>query len=180
MKTEHKFAITLKTMMEEKPLDEITVLSICKRCRVNRQTFYYHFHDIYDLLTLVYLDEEITGIDNSSSFKEMVTCIFKYYEKNSKFVDATLLSSHKELLQEFLYNNCYLAIWRIVGDCESSKSISNVDKKNITTFFASAFSNSSMYYLASHKRKTLDGLLKSVLFIDQPDLVKIMQNIAKS
>ena len=40
MKTEHKFALTLKNMMSEKSLDEISVLSICKKCKVNRQTFY--------------------------------------------------------------------------------------------------------------------------------------------
>jgi AcrR family transcriptional regulator len=36
--------------MGEKTLDKITVKEVVQRCGVNRQTFYYHFRDIYDLL----------------------------------------------------------------------------------------------------------------------------------
>ena len=51
--------------MSELPLEEISVAALARRCKVNRQTFYYHFHDIYDLLTLVFLDEKIEGIDDN-------------------------------------------------------------------------------------------------------------------
>ncbi len=57
MKTEHRLAETLKSLMSEVPLDSISVTMLSERCHINRQTFYYHFHDIYDLLTLVFLDE---------------------------------------------------------------------------------------------------------------------------
>jgi AcrR family transcriptional regulator len=56
MKTEYRFAEALKEMMSEVSLDSISVTSLCKKCKVNRQTFYYHFHDIYDLLALVFLN----------------------------------------------------------------------------------------------------------------------------
>ena len=61
MKTEHQFAEVLKKMMESMPLDEISVTTLSKRCGVSRKTFYYHFRDVYDLLTLVFLDEKITA-----------------------------------------------------------------------------------------------------------------------
>ena len=64
MKTEHQFAEALKKMMANTPLDEISVTSLSKRIGVSRKTFYYHFHDVYDLLTLVFLDDKVT--DNSS------------------------------------------------------------------------------------------------------------------
>ena len=53
IKTEKRMCNALKAMMEEKPLEEISVTSLSKKCHVNRQTFYYHFHDIYDLLSVV-------------------------------------------------------------------------------------------------------------------------------
>ena len=56
MKTEHALARTLKEMMSSQPLDDISVLEISKKCGVSRKTFYYHYHDIYDLLTQVFLD----------------------------------------------------------------------------------------------------------------------------
>ncbi|NLB48795.1 MAG: TetR family transcriptional regulator, partial [Erysipelotrichia bacterium] len=72
MKTEYRFAEALKTMMSNLPLEEVSVAALARRCKVNRQTFYYHFRDIYDLLALVFLNEEITGADETKSSEELV------------------------------------------------------------------------------------------------------------
>lgn len=37
-------------LLEEKPYNKITVKDIVERCQINRNTFYYHFHDIPELL----------------------------------------------------------------------------------------------------------------------------------
>ena len=37
-------------LAETKPLRKITVGEIVKQCGITRNTFYYHFHDIYDVL----------------------------------------------------------------------------------------------------------------------------------
>ena len=55
MKTEHELAKVLKEMMASRSLDDISVMEISRRCGVSRKTFYYHYHDIYDLLTLIFL-----------------------------------------------------------------------------------------------------------------------------
>lgn len=38
-------------MLNERPLDRITVTDIAKRCEINRNTFYYHYKDIYEILS---------------------------------------------------------------------------------------------------------------------------------
>ena len=90
-------------MMSEMPLDDISVTTLVKKCRVNRQTFYYHFHDIYDLLTLVFLDESIPGIEDVKNIEQLMRCIFDYYQKNRSFIDATNNSAAKDLFQSFIY-----------------------------------------------------------------------------
>lgn len=44
-------------ILAERSMDKVTVIDITKRCGVNRNTFYYHFHDIYELLDLVFKEE---------------------------------------------------------------------------------------------------------------------------
>ena len=104
MKTEHRLAEALKSMMAELPLEEISVASLARRCKVHRQTFYYHFNDIYDLLALVFLNEKIPQIDETRNSVEMVTAIYRYYESNQAFIDGTLNSAGKDLFEEFVYN----------------------------------------------------------------------------
>ena len=177
MKTEHKFALTLKTMMSEKALDDISVSALTKRCKVNRQTFYYYFHDIYDLLTLVFLDEDIEGIYDVKNFKEMVTCIYEYYEKNQKFIDATLESAGKDLFSEFVYNACYISTIRFIEKSSKDKNVSPNGKKELARFYASAFSNSIIYYIANYNQKSLKGLLKTFQFLNDDVLEVGLSNI---
>ncbi len=48
--TKKAIAVSLKDLMKKKSLAKITVSDIVKNCNLNRQTFYYHFKDKYDLL----------------------------------------------------------------------------------------------------------------------------------
>lgn len=41
---------TFWTLLDEKPYDKITVKDIADHCQISRNTFYYHFHDIPELL----------------------------------------------------------------------------------------------------------------------------------
>ena len=146
MKTEHELALALKTMMAEVPLDDISVTALTKRCHVNRKTFYYHFHDIFDLLTQVFLDEKIEGTENTKDINQLMKVIFSYYSKNSKFIDATLDSAGKELVQEFFYNICYTNFLRYILATQDGKKVHINDRKYIARFYAFAYSNSIIYF----------------------------------
>lgn len=164
MKTEHRLAEVLKEMMSDTPLDEISVTMLVKKCKVNRQTFYYHFHDIYDLLTLVFLDEHIPNIEEVKDTKNMIKRIFAYYQKNNHFIDAALNSAGKDLFEEFIYNVTYKTILRIVNEQKDSKKIHMNDRKAIARFYSQAYSHSIVYYLSTYKNKTLDGLMSCFAF----------------
>ena len=53
--TERAFAKALKDIMQDKSFDKVTVTELVKKLNVNRQTFYYHFNDLYDLLERIYI-----------------------------------------------------------------------------------------------------------------------------
>ena len=41
---------TFINMLEKEDIDKITVTRLIEKCHISRQTFYYHFHDIMDVL----------------------------------------------------------------------------------------------------------------------------------
>ncbi len=51
VKTHKALTESLKSLLLEKPLPEITVNELCERAMVRRATFYKHFGDKYELLT---------------------------------------------------------------------------------------------------------------------------------
>ena len=46
-----QMAASLKKLMTRKNLGRITIQELADDCGINRYTFYYHFQDIYDLLS---------------------------------------------------------------------------------------------------------------------------------
>ena len=48
---------SFKKLLSNQPLDKITVKNITDDCGVNRNTFYYHYSDIYQLLEEIILTE---------------------------------------------------------------------------------------------------------------------------
>ena len=89
----------LKKLLSRKELSKITISNITDECGVNRQTFYYHFKDIYDLLEWIYKNEVIDEIDNKDEdWQQRFLYIFKYVLKNKEFVKNTYNSISREYL----------------------------------------------------------------------------------
>ena len=165
MKTEHRFAEALKSMMSETALDNISVTALCKKCKVNRQTFYYHFHNFYDLLTLVYLDEKVVALDKVKTIRELIRVIYDYSIKNVNFVMATINSAGKDLYEQFIYNAVYTTLYRLINESPEGKKIHSNDRKSIARFYALGYSYSFVYYFSTHKNKNFENLMGTFAFL---------------
>ncbi len=66
---------TFWEILEEKPYNKITVQDIVNRCRVNRNTFYYHFQDIPTLMTDSIEDWMEEVIQKYGTFTSPVNCL---------------------------------------------------------------------------------------------------------
>ena len=179
MKTEYRIASAVKELMGKMPLEDISVVEITKKCKINRQSFYYHYHDVFDVLTVIFLNEKIDDSTDIKTTTELITRIYSYYEKNRLFVDASLNSMGKDLVKEFLYNVCYQSLFKIISNFQESAILTLNEKKMITRFYASAYSNSIVYYFLNFPTKSLNSLLKMFVFTNDYDIKKSVQNLAK-
>ena len=177
MKTEHKLVEALKEMMSVMPLDSISVSSLSAKCDINRKTFYYHFHDIYDLLTQAFLDEKIEGLNAVSNPQQLLIVIHKYYMNNRGFVDGTLASAGKDLFKEFVYNNCYNAFLKMINGCPSAKKVHASDKKIVVRFYTSGFADAIVFFLNNSRSKDINGLKNYVAFLGDNFLEDALQNV---
>lgn len=166
MKTPIRFAKELKKMMSEMPLEDITVALLCQKLNVQRQTFYYHFHDIYDLILEVFLEEKIEGIQNVKTIDQLITRLYGYYNENKSFIDASLDSAGKDLFQEFIFNNVHQVLSKIMNQNPNNKKISLLERRAIIRFYSFAITNCFIHYLLNHKNKNLKDLLNNFSFLN--------------
>lgn len=97
--TKEAFAAALKKMMAVKPMEKITVKDLVEICGVNRQTFYYHFDDIFDLLEWVFEEDAKRALPKEvvyEHWREDVIVFFEYLYENRSFV-INIFNSHSRL-----------------------------------------------------------------------------------
>lgn len=136
--TQQAMAASLKRLLSKKTLDKITVKEITDDCGVQRQTFYYHFKDIYDLLEWTFLQEGERIIDRerlSDTWQDIYLKVFHYIEKNRSFIINAYNSVGREPLERFLYQSVYDLIAKFLNDMEGSAKLTGEDKTFICDFY---------------------------------------------
>lgn len=79
-------ARALKKLIKDRPFSKITVQDIVAECNINRNTFYYHFENNYDLLSFVY-EQEVQNIVESfhkanATIPQAMDFVLDYIDKN--------------------------------------------------------------------------------------------------
>lgn len=140
--TKKAIAYTFKDLLKEKPFNKITINDIANRCDINRQTFYYHFQDIRDLVEWICI-EEVDNIlkknNECESWEDKFLIIFKIIDEEKVFVENIYHSVSSEILRSNLYRLVYPIIYSEIVDKSKGKSLREEDKQFITNFYKYAF-----------------------------------------
>ena len=104
-KTERQLADSMKKLLTRKTLDRITVRDITDDCGVNRQTFYYHFHDVYDLVEWMFrqaAEMYMTEGPEDMNWQELTERIIRSFLEEKSFIMNTYYSLDRRQLDRFL------------------------------------------------------------------------------
>lgn len=171
--TKARMAQALKEQLKTKSFSKITIGDIISSCEINRNTFYYHFENIYDLLYWTY-EQEIQNIVNSfqkanAQISQAMVFIFSYIDEN-----ITLCQTALESLGEQELKNMYerdlknFLIHTIDFICESKNISISEDFKIFLSFnFTGMLSNQIAWYIKYNKeldRAKFHDYIQTVLF----------------
>lgn len=108
-------------LINEHPLEKITVREIAQECGISRNTFYYHYHDIYDLLAHLFREEEqrlVVNAGNVQTLRETFEESLKFVLENRRGVYHVYNSVSRDVLTEYMYNACEVCMRSYVeGQC---------------------------------------------------------------
>ena len=103
--TKAALGAALKQMMRVKPIGKITVKDLVEICGVNRQTFYYHFDDVYDLLEWVFEEDANRVLPRQvvyERWREDVLFFMEYLQENSSFTLNVYNSNSRVYMLRYL------------------------------------------------------------------------------
>ena len=140
--TKRALAASLKKLLAQKPLDKITIVDIVTDCEVNRQTFYYHFQDIYDLMDWIFVSEAtqvIQGKKTYNTWQHGFLQIFEYVLANKALITNAYHSLSREQMERYLYDVTYHLLIDVVEEQAAGIPVRQEDKAFIADFYKYAF-----------------------------------------
>lgn len=177
--TKKALAASLKKLMQNTLLDKITVKELVEDCGVNRQTFYYHFQDIYDLLGWIYKTEALESIDHYKTYEtwqQGFLKIFRYVEENRAVCLNTFHSLAREHLEQFLYSVCYNLLIDVVEEVVQGTSISQEYKSFIANFYKFGFVGLLLEWLKSGTKEKPENIIGKLSKLVEGNISKAIEN----
>jgi probable dihydroxyacetone kinase regulator len=140
--TKKALAASIKQLMETIPLSKISIHEIVDNCGLNRQTFYYHFKDKFDLVNWIYFTEVTESISNCKQYKNWTDGMLRtlsYLLKNKLFYINALNTPGQNGFDGYFFEYSYGLIIGVVNDLSSDMNVCEKNKKFIADFYTHAF-----------------------------------------
>ena len=124
-------------LLNERPLSQIKVKDIVADCGVNRNTFYYYFHDIPSLIEDMvteeaeYIIQKYPSADTIEAFFE--TVIDYVLEKKTMFLHI-YNSVNRELFEQYLWQVCERVVILYVDSVLDGRRIRPEDRRIIVQY----------------------------------------------
>ena len=137
-KTKQVIAAGFKSLMNEKAFDKITVSDITSRCGLNRQTFYYHFQDKYDLFTWILQREALISPKislNIYNWSEAIYRTLSVMKRDRYFYINAFKSSGKEEFVLYLEQSMALSLKQIIADTSHRNMMNPGDRDFVIEFY---------------------------------------------
>lgn len=154
---------TFMQLLESESLDKITVRDIVEECEINRNTFYYHYSDIYDLLDDVFRVETekfmSEDVDENTTFGEEYERAACFVLKYKKAILHIYDSKKRDVLQNYLETLAFSFISRFVNKEADGYGLPDEDIDYITGFYTHAIVGNTLGWI---KRKLPSGQEKFI------------------
>lgn len=170
LQTKKMLAQSLKKSMEKKTLSKVTVSELIKDCNINRNTFYYHFSDIYDLLKWMLEQETIEvvkKIDLLVDTEEAIRFVLNYVNTNRHIINCAYDSMGHEEMKRFFYADFIGVIKEAInsGERRMHLSVDDAFKNFMADFYTEALVGMMIAHLKNVQKFDDEELVQNILFI---------------
>ncbi len=152
-------------MLNERPLNKITVTAIVTECEINRNTFYYYYTDIYAILSEIFQTELQTVIDeynDTLSWEESFIVAANFALENRKAIYHVYNSMQREELEDYIYNVSGNVMIRYVEKVSDGIPAALGDKKLIASFYQCALTEMVLRWVASGMKEDPDTIVRRI------------------
>lgn len=145
-------------LLNERPINQITVKDVVEDCGVNRNSFYYHFQNFPDLIEEIVMedaDKIIAEKAGRMTLEECLATLIDFALKNKRAVLHIYNSTSREAFERYLRTICQHAIAEYIRTSFPSLAISEEDKNLLVKLIQCEFFGQIMEWLNEGMRYSI-------------------------
>lgn len=150
-------------LLKTKSLDKVTVKDIVKSCEINRNTFYYYYSDIYDLLEHVFQEETQKVMEEEKicktfyeEYEQCATLILGYKEAIIHIYN----SKSKEVLENYIETITRYLVRRFVEKAAQGHIMTEENLQYICDFYSYSIIGTTLHWIGEGMPPYREDLLK--------------------
>ena len=126
-------------LLDERPLSKISVKDIVEACGINRNTFYYHFQDIPDLIEAIAKTEADEVVQNHArvdSLEECLNIAVEFILKNRRAALHMYNSGNRDIYERYLMKICREVVENYLNTVFGDRRVSPEDHEVIAKCYS--------------------------------------------
>lgn len=174
---------TFLQILNEKPLASITVKEIVTRCGINRNTFYYHFHDIPSLLEdIVERDAGKIMADGRkrNSLEDCLEDAINFALEHRNAVKNIYSSVSRSIFEQSLWRVCDHVVSSYVDIADGSRRLPDEKRNMIIQYLKAVLFGLSSLWLESGLDENILTQLHSIAALKEGDLEELVEKASRS
>jgi len=137
--TKKSIADALSEMIKEIPFDRVTITDLVERCNISRQTFYYHFSDLLDVLEFIFnrkVESVIMECAETHDLQTTIRIMLEAGREHQRILHIILDSRLRGRIEHKLLDAIKKGLLEGFNTIPSMKPLNNEQISLIVEFFA--------------------------------------------
>lgn len=165
--TKKAIAEALKQLARKKPFDKISIADITTSCGLNRQTFYYHFQDKYELLNWIYYNEVFLTVTDGITFENWhgKLCGLLMQMKEDQVFYRNTVKCDQDSFKDYLLSITAAIFADAVETLDVKRVLGEQDRKFISEFYAYGICGTILGWIRSGMKESPENVSSHLKFL---------------
>lgn len=173
---------TFIDLLNRYPLEQISVKDVVSACGISRNTFYYHYRDLYALLTDVFEQEAIRVIGENrqgQSWQEAFIASTRFALDNRRAIYHVYNSMNRDALERYLFRISGDVVEQVVRGHAIGLQVDDGDIRYITLFYKHAIVGIIIEWLQNDMRNDPEISIRRLGEIFEGNIRTCLERVSK-
>ncbi|MFR7349052.1 TetR/AcrR family transcriptional regulator C-terminal domain-containing protein [Peptoniphilus sp.] len=139
-------------LLNKKPIHNVTVTELARKCDIERKTFYYHYENLTELVKEIFQEElsmVVEEFNETLSWEDSFILAAKFILDNKRAIKHLYQSDYREDVEKYVFSIAGEIMYEYVERASENTDAKDVDKKLIAYFYQCALSSALIQWVAT-------------------------------